>query len=286
MTDTNNIQSQFIIPLCIYTFEDENTNTFLGYLGLPDINKLSDGTFSYKCGPEVPQYFGWKYKSTFYAISPFLRPIPIGMRLYCAKIRNGFPYNTTDILDVYDPYQPFENCVNFITYSEPVPNTVPLYIHKTGLDSNDNPSCFPSFDPTPPKGYNNKYGVSVVYVMTPESIQSNVETSINYFDTKFSCINGRCMPWGKTEFGYPKLSLIDCIIQCNQIGDRNKPKNILEIIKENTEESLYSNKEVTVMSSIDKYVYLTPYCKLVFVLCMFIIILYLFYVCYSSLTQK
>ena len=233
---SSNIHSEFILPLCVYTYEDSTTNTYLGYIGLPEINKLQNGTFSYKCGAEVPEYFGWKYKHTFYVISPFIRPIPTGMRLYCSVINKGFPYNTTDVLDVYDPYQPFENCINFITYSEPVPNTKALYLHKTGKDSNDMPSCFPSFDPIPPKGYqNNIFGTSVIYVMTPETILSS-----DFFNIQFSCINGRCLPWGKTEYGYPKFSLLDCIIQCNQIGNKNKPHSILEIIRDNNLEFEHS----------------------------------------------
>ena len=181
---TYNIQE--IVKFCIFHYNDSSTNTFLGYIGNPIVIRQDDGNISFNCA-ESTVFKNWKLGGTFYAISPMFRPIPNGMKLYCAKKKGGFPYNTVSNEIVYDPYNVKENCNYYITYNKKVPNTEPLYIHKIG----DN--IYPSFNPNPPSKspYWTQEESSPIYVMTQKSLGGL--TDINKF--KFVCINNKTIPY-------------------------------------------------------------------------------------------
>ena len=178
----------------------------------------------------------WFLAGTFYAVSPSFRPIPVGMKIFCAKSSTSFPYNTKDMYLMYDPFNIKDDCVYFTTYNQPVPNTKPLYFHAQG----DN--IFPSFDSHPPSDLTKwtQTRISPVFVMTNKN-------------EKFKCINGRCLPWtSDIKYLYDSdphdelLSLQNCVIYCNDLvvsKNQGKPFNILEMISnESKKQKLINNK--------------------------------------------
>lgn len=226
MIDNNNK----IIPLCIYHYIDESSGTFLGYIGNPEKKMSDDGKrMEYNCMKEKNIFNKWFLYGIFYVIVPVFRPIPIDMKLFCAKSRNEFPYETTDVYGLYDTYDYEKDCIYFISYNKPVPNTIPLYFHKL------NNILFPSFDKNPPfvdKRWS-KTEISPIFVFSSD-------------DLKFKCVNGRCIPWSKNIDDMFDLSpsselldLDDCVVYCNKLSNSvNKGRhfNILEIVKSKVEE--------------------------------------------------
>lgn len=216
---TEIIQESSIIPFCIYHYTDPDTGTYLGFIGMPQITRTKSGKITYKCITEPKTFRGWKNTGVFYAITPMIRPIPFGMYMFCAQKANGFPYDTSDMYNVMDSYNIKNNCVYFITYSRPVPNTVPLYMHKIGT------TVFPSFDPKPPS--NDEWtttDVSPLYVMTPGIFGNDLGK------IKFRCINGTCLPWKNDipdiydDTSTTPSNLDECLLKCNN----SEPKNLIQ----------------------------------------------------------
>lgn len=231
-----------ILPICIYhrinVYPDSNpTNpvkTYRGYIGFPDKIKLSNDKTTYKCNKYLSDK--WKLAGTFYAIDPGFRPIPVGMKIFCAKQPMGYPYDTSDVYLMYDPFDIKEDCIYFITYIMKVPNTVPLYFHKMGEH------IFPSFDLTPPTEDPrwSQTDISPIYVMTSDTVGDLfTDTCINN-ELKFKCINGRCIPWPRdidNIYGdnpdAPLLPFDNCVVYCNEFvvsNNNRKPQNLLESI--------------------------------------------------------
>ena len=210
-----------IIPYCIWHYIEPETNTFLGYISGPRKYK-KDGVIGFDCDKDEKIDKKWFLAGTFYAVSPSFRPVPVGMKIFCAKKNIKFPYNTTDMYLMYDPYNIKEDCVYFITYNQYVSNTIPLYFHLI------NENVFPSFDPKPPSSSElwSQTHISPIYVMKT-------------MHHSFKCVNGRCIPWVSDipllyEFDPRKElnPLQNCVIFCNDLissKDQNKPFNILEI---------------------------------------------------------
>lgn len=222
------LQKEVILPFCLFTYNDPNTKTYYSYVSPPDVVMLQDGTMKYVCPRSNKTYQGWEYSGVFYAITPYMRPIPMGMRLFCALTNDSFPYNTKDVFAEFDPFQPIsENCVKFITYSEPVPNTKALYLHKKGSDEGDDTTVYISFDKNSPYSVDGgKYGVTVIYVMTPDTVDKDISA------LEFSCINGRCIPHGKEEVPFNKVSIFECLLKCNKIGNAQKPQTVFDYIQD------------------------------------------------------
>uniref|UniRef100_A0A6C0H2T0 Uncharacterized protein n=1 Tax=viral metagenome TaxID=1070528 RepID=A0A6C0H2T0_9ZZZZ len=227
------MNTDVIIPYCIWHYIDLETNTFLGYISGPRKYK-KDGVIGFDCKKEETKYSKWFLAGTFYAVSPSFRPIPVGMKIFCAKKNIESPYNTSDMYLMHDPYNIKEDCVYFTTYNQPVPNTSPLYFHLNGKN------VFPSFDSKPPSSWSPS-PISPVFVM-----MSKYEN--------FKCINRRCIPWTSD---IPLLYDVDphkelyplenCVIFCNGLTvskNKGKPLNILEMVKE---EEKSNSKIITII---------------------------------------
>jgi len=159
----------------------------------------------------------WKLYKEFYAISPILRPIPTGMKLVRVEISESFPYNIKNVEYIYDPYI-IKMGTFFITYNQPTPNTIPLYLY------NINNNIIPSFDKT----NDLMLEISPIYVMTKDSVKSD--------SVLFTCVNKKCIPdinlgnvWGYDKNSRAKTINL-CINECDQLSDTHKVNNILDNI--------------------------------------------------------
>ena len=161
---------------------------------------------------------GWIVTGEFYAINPYLKPIPDGMKVFSLEIKNYYPFDITSYKLLYDIYE-VDNFkdqyhVNFITYNRPVLKSVPLYFYQL------NNSILPSFKNVPPNSsYTLASGVNPIFVLK----ESN---------TKFFCDNGRCIPGPMPLHHFhpnmqydDNLTFKDCLNKC-----RNQGTGILEII--------------------------------------------------------
>lgn len=238
------IEYQPIIPFCIYHYIDESTKTYMGFIDISIITKHKDGSISYSC-PQFKKSYGiaWKNVGMFYAVNPLFRPIPWGMKLYCANCSDQYPYNVKDIEIVYDPYNIKPTCNYFITYNQPTLNTSPLYFHRIGSN------IFPSFDKDfPTKDIRwTQSEVPTVYVMTPSSLGKTKDI----FDTSnilFSCFNRKCTPYTKEIRNVYNISLntddifdialikepttLDkCVVSCNEMivhDTSGEPSNLIK----------------------------------------------------------
>mgnify|MGYP000005586713 CR=1 FL=1 len=223
-----------IIPFCIYHYIYPSTKTYWGYIGVPQKILRDDGTTSYRCTPEPKVLKNWFHAGTFYAVSPSFRPVPAGMKIFCAKKSIGFPYVTEDVSNMYDIYNMKNDCVYFTTFSKPSPNTVPLYFHMIGN------TVFPSFDKYPPSSDPDwkQTKISPVFVMTVDTVGDI--TDPDHKGIKFNCNNGRCLPWTKEISNvfdidpYPSfLDFSDCVFYCNELTESEgsgEPRGILEVI--------------------------------------------------------
>ena len=141
-----NQSKPFIIaPFCIMHYDDPDTNTYHGFINYPTRIKTKSGEEILKCTDSPPQYGAWKKYHTFYAFSPMIRPIPTGLKLINAAKLGKQPYSTKDIDFAYDPFDIQQDAISFMTWTQPVPATVPLYLHITPQGDS-----YPSFDKNPP----------------------------------------------------------------------------------------------------------------------------------------
>jgi hypothetical protein len=131
------------------------------------------------------------YITTFYAINPNFKPIPTHVDLICAKSSQT---ETIDISVLYDPFNIDVYCTRFLAWLEVTPNSLPLYIYKSG------DSLLITLSPTPPENYS-PHTIPVIYVI------KDVFTFSNSY--------GRCVPDPES-----KLSIDECMVLYN--------KNILE----------------------------------------------------------
>jgi hypothetical protein len=219
-----------IIPFCIYHYIDPATQTYWGYIGGPEKVRNEDGSTTYRCVSEPKVLKRWFLAATFYAVSPSFRPIPVGMRIFCAKKNRSYPYNTKDVTAVYDPYNIKDDCVYFTTYNQPVPNTEQLYFHTIG------DTVFPSFDQQPPfdDPQRSQTHISPIFVMTPSTVGNNPN------NIKFKCINRKCLPWVKNipnvydiDQNDDLLSIDDCVLFCSELvlsKSKGRPFDLIQTI--------------------------------------------------------
>lgn len=222
-----------IIPFCIYHRDDSNTQTYLGFISGPQKVLKKNGDEEFICAPEPKTYRQWFLYDTFYALSPSYRPIPNGMLLFCAKRSDIYPYDISEIKFVYDSFNIKDDCIYFITYSQPMINTVPLYLHKSGSH------VYPSFKKNPPSdnpGWTQEE-ISPIFVMTKDTVGDIYDKNT---DIKFKCVNDRCIPWKKNTFSNIYLTdenidseLLDldkCALVCNRLKNQ-KTLNIIDMVK-------------------------------------------------------
>lgn len=138
-------QSIIISPFCILHYNDPATSTFIGIINYPARVQANDGTEKIECSQSPIQYGNWKIIGSFYAFSPMIRPIPTGLKLINVKKLGKNPWIAKSIKYAYDPFNIQQDDVSFMTWTQPVPATVPLYLHIT-----PDLLSYPSFDPKPP----------------------------------------------------------------------------------------------------------------------------------------
>lgn len=226
-----------IIPICIFHRVDPDTKSYLGYISEPEKVHLGNGKDIYECKNTRQSTHYWFHSETFYAIAPSFRPIPVGTRIFCAKRNNAYPYDTIDVMPMYDPFNIKPDCVYFITFNQPVPNTVPLYLHKMG------DHVFPTFHPQPPDDHPDwtQTQISPIFVMTSNTVGNISKIS----DLNFKCINGHCIPWVKNIPNLydpePHEELLDidkCVIFCNELApvkNKGRPSSLMEFIRQDTQ---------------------------------------------------
>uniref|UniRef100_A0A6C0LXQ3 Uncharacterized protein n=1 Tax=viral metagenome TaxID=1070528 RepID=A0A6C0LXQ3_9ZZZZ len=263
-----------VLPFCVYHFVDKKKGIFRGYIAPPN---LESGSYNYECGPP-PSPTGWVKKFEFYAINPMVRPIPYGMSLFCANKRMSEPYDTNEIKFTYDPYNISGNCVYFIAYTKAVEYSIPIFTHVLGDISGD--IVFPSLDPNPPVHSKNNY---LKRIQDPDSrftvphyefvgdssrtisesvdsyqpwergnifpffVLSPAQYGPKYWEIKFTCSNGRCLPYlpgknitkpiissGSLITNQQPRKLSECVINCNiavpEFLGGGEPYNLIGII--------------------------------------------------------
>lgn len=240
-------KSNIVIPLCIFHYDDEITNTYRGFIGNPSKIKTKDGYEILKCMDTDPSYGRWKLYGSFYALSPMIRPIPRGLKLMNANKLNYAPYNTSKVKYAYDPFDTQSESVSFLTWSKAVRDTVPLYLHITPEGG-----TYPSFDPNPPgkKGWT-KDIISPLYVLVDKKMyigsDANKQVLSNYDrdeygkpEFKFSPENGRCLP---DPYG---MSLAKCFLITDENvlagGAATYNTNLLDQLRE--DKKLHKQKNI------------------------------------------
>ena len=204
------------------------------YYSLDTASHLYKGLISYEKDLQSRLDTGWVLNGEFYAINPYLRPIPKNMKLFSLELKNYYPYDILSYKLLYDIYE-VDNLkddfhVNFITYNRPVLNTVPLYFYY--IISN----ILPSFNDKPPFGTNYQIaaGVNPIFVLKNK-------------DVKFYCDNGKCLPspMPKNHFHYnmqyddDTLSFDQCLNSC-----KNQGKGLLDIIEELSNKKSFDIKNI------------------------------------------
>ena len=221
-----------IVPFCLFQYINNAETDYRGYIGNPQLEKQEGGALIYTCKKDNIELAKWKYVRKFYAVSPMFRPIPTGMKLICVKSSDNAPFRTTDVSVNYDMFTFEPACTYFITYTEPLANTVPLFFYRLA------DSIFPSFTNTPPSPEWEEVEFSPIFVMTkpPNDVHFNPN------NVKFQCNNGRCIPVGKdSQRNAESKSLTECVLTCNTlIESRTRPHNILEIVEKTKKSSFFS----------------------------------------------
>jgi hypothetical protein len=198
------VQKPIIItPFCILQYNDPLNNIFFGFINYPTRIHTDNGIQTLECADKPHEYGKWTVSSTFYGFSSMIRPIPNGLKLINANKVDKDVWKTENIKHSYDPFNIKNNSVSFMTWTQPVSSTVPLYLHITP----DNTS-YPSFDKNPPsnqKGWTENK-LSPLYVMVnPETHPIKVDANLYSFPKweidehnrpifKFKSSDGRCVP--------------------------------------------------------------------------------------------
>jgi hypothetical protein len=182
-------------PFCIYHNNDKRTNTFHSFIGYPAKYITSSGYETISCESSSQKFGSWTYAGSFYAISAMLRPIPPGLKLIQTEKLMMAPYDTKKIIYAYDPFDIKKESVSFLTWTQPVSGTVPLYLHIT-----PGGHSYPSFQPNPPEentGWTlNK--LSPLYVLVDKN---------NYHSTE-DINNQELYEFPKDKNGIPKFKFI------------------------------------------------------------------------------
>jgi hypothetical protein len=229
-----------IVPFCIYHLIDTQTNTYVGYIGYGAKTVVNNKEILRCQAPNI-KYGRYKIYGSFYAITPLFRPIPSGLKLINAVQQKYHPYGTSDIKYEYDIFDKNNtNSINFLTWLQPVRNSVPLYIYNT-----PGGTSFPSFKKNP-SYYNKSLGwseneISPIFVLvdkdaylsnpdsTPQSFQ-NFKTKNGTLNFKFSNFNGRCVPDPNGNSISECLLIYDEDILYQRNGSELNPLPLLKMI--------------------------------------------------------
>lgn len=173
-----------IIPLCLYSPSGSAAKVSL--LSLPRIQREND-TNHFIC----PARENLGFATTIYVIDPDIRPIPKGLDLFCVK--NGGEI-TLSVETQYDPFNIDDNCLRFMAWLEPTPNTIPLFLYDTG----------------------NGVYISLKKLKNVKKAKVPVIHVLQNPNTKFIVRDGRCIPSVKN--GY---ELRNCSIEANFPKEKN-----------------------------------------------------------------
>jgi len=193
-------QNYLIDQFCIYHYKDIENDIFRSYITYErkfDVNGKTTNCY------KLPSRLGkWEIYGKFYAISSFFRPIPHGLKLLNTEVE----YEKDGILNLehmYDPFNITDVNLSLITWTSRVPETVPLYLHKT-----PDKFTYVSFEENPPvknsQGWGNE-DLSPVYVLVDNSYYRSYKNSPykiyqfpkdknNFPKFKFQESNNRCIP--------------------------------------------------------------------------------------------
>lgn len=207
----------------IYNYIDHKSKTYLSYIDKPD----DDGVI--RTTPDTKVIGSWYLADIFFTVASQFRPIPFGMKIFCAKRSKEFPYGTTDVQLLYDTYNKKNDCIYFTTYNKPVLNTQPLYFHRLGN------SVFPSLNKLPPSE-NKEWTqnlLSPIFVMTPKTVGNKDKGKL-----KFNCVGGTCMPINRNidhgeydiDMNDNTLGIASCVNYCNK-NIINKPPSLIQHIQ-------------------------------------------------------
>jgi hypothetical protein len=249
-----------------YIFHYVVNNIHIGYISNSVKIKQHDGTIILTCEQQPP--YPWTYYSKFYAISPMFRPIPHGLKLISANKDNNKNI-TSQILYEYDPFNVKPNSVNFLTWTQPVPYTVPLYFHmfnKTG-------TVFPSFEKIP-KGDKLNWSVvelSPIYVLVDNK---DFKYKNGIPDFKFIGNYGRCIPSiNGTHLGKCFL-LNDENLKYTDIKKFSEPPSLLQNIK--LKDIIQNQKKSKSFSKFFRKIS-TFYISIIIIFFLFSLFLYIFF---------
>ena len=225
--------NNLIVPMCIYNL-DGPEGPVQSYIGNPVLNSNN----KYVC--EGPSQQPWYFFSNLYALNPMFTAIPTYMKLICAKKSNvaDASYGTVEVINNYDPYNLNNQCVYFITWTQPVPYTTPLYIYHS------NGGILSSFEK---RDDLKEAFLSPIYVLTDDPRPT---TLIPPGGTWFNKVDG------KAQFKF-KSRGEHCIpnpdgstfLECNLNNDLslNRPESLLGSLRKDEEDVRGSSK------SIDKF---------------------------------
>ena len=239
-----------VIPYGLYHHIDKNTGIYHSNIVSPVKVKNIDGTYKYEVPDTIDDKKYWNLVHIFYAVNPLFRPLPKGMKLFCAIKNKKFPYNIINLKLIYDVFDNSFEGTYFITYSTPVPNVKELYTW-----NNKNGYSFTDFFSHPPS--NNGWTpttINPIFVMIPQIMGSD------YKKIRFMCNNGSCLPkptdewieksrkdkdvgWTGPDIYNPNIIHLDplplykCVINCNELvrwdEGGGSPHNLINIIKRN-----------------------------------------------------
>lgn len=205
--------SPIIIMMCIYYKNDEN-GPYQSYIG----NPVTVGTKMTCAKP----YASWYVGDSFYAVNPMFTPIPSYFRLICAKrsVSGEKGYNTMSIVSNYDPFNIDDDCIYFLTWTQPTPYTTPLYVYESGN------GILVSFEKKEMK----EAFLSPLFVLTDKPRKNTIFTGERKWFTvhddaiqfRFRDDNGRCIP----EPGGSTLQ--ECTLK-NSL-QMKKPLSLLDIL--------------------------------------------------------
>lgn len=188
------------------------------YTSLDTSNNNYRGLISYEKNMKTLIKNNWKVQGEFYAVDPYLKPIPTGMKLFSFEIKNYYPYDISSYKLLYDIYEvdriKDKYHVNLITYNRPVLNSIPLYFYQI------HEHIFPSFsNKLPSSDYKLAIGVNPIFVLKDKNVN-------------FHCGNGICFPEPVPTINLNPFIKVDntltfskCLNFCN-----NRGKSILDTI--------------------------------------------------------